>query len=109
MIVGRNLYPVQSNTYVQQAQSQGTKTAKTVGVGTAIGAIIGGIAGGKKGAIIGAGAGAGGGAAVEAAQKSEQVHIESETALMFRLESPIEVTVIPGASPPAKNRFVPVP
>jgi len=107
LVVGSNSYPVQSNIYDQQAQSQGTKTAKTVGVGTAIGAIIGGIAGGKKGAVIGAGAGAGGGAAVEAAQKSEQVHIGSETGLVFRLESPIEVTITPGA--PGKNRFVPVP
>jgi hypothetical protein len=110
LVVGRNSYPVQSNTYVQEGKSQGAKTAKTVGVGSAIGAIIGGIAGGKKGAVIGAGAGAGGGAAVEAAQKSEQVHIDSETALVFRLENPIEVTVTPGANAiPGKNRFVPVP
>jgi hypothetical protein len=109
LVVGRNAYPVQSNVYVQEAGSQTAKTAKTVGVGTAIGAIIGGIAGGKKGAVIGAGAGAGGGAAVEAVQKSEQVHIASESALVFRLENPLEVTFIPGAATPGKNRFVPVP
>lgn len=109
LVVGRNSYPVQSNVYVQEAKSQTAKTAKTVGVGSAIGAIIGGIAGGRKGAVIGAGAGAGGGAAVEAAQKSEQVHIDSETALVFRLESPLDVTVTPGTATPSKNRFVPVP
>ena len=110
LVVGKNSYPVQSNTYAQEAGSQTAKTAKTVAVGSAIGAIIGGIAGGRKGAVIGAGAGGGGGAAVEAAQKSEQVHITSETALVFRLEAPLEVTVMPGANnAPTKNRFVPVP
>jgi hypothetical protein len=109
-VIGKTSYPVQSNEYVQEAKSQTAKTAKTVAVGSAIGAIIGGIAGGGKGAVIGAGAGGGGGAAVEAARKSEQVHIASETALVFRLEAPLDVTVMPGASTaPAKNRFVPVP
>jgi hypothetical protein len=109
-VIGKNSYPVQSNEYVQQANSQTAKTAKTVAVGSAIGAIIGGIAGGGKGAVIGAGAGGGGGAAVEAARKSEQVHIASETALVFRLEAPLNITVMPGATnTPAKNRFVPVP
>ena len=93
LIVGADSYKVVSNVYVQEGASQTTKTARNVGITTAIGAAIGAIAGGKKGAVIGAGAGAGGGAAVEAATKGEQVRIESESPLTFRLEAPIEVTL----------------
>ncbi len=95
LFVDRKAYTVESNTYVQAGESQGKKTAKTVGIGTAIGAAIGAIAGGKKGAVIGAGAGAGGGVAVEAATKGAQVRIESESAMTFRLEAPIELTLPP--------------
>jgi hypothetical protein len=93
LIIGGDTYKVVSNVYIQEGASQTTKTARNVGITTAIGAAIGAIAGGKKGAVIGAGAGAGGGAAVEAATKGEQVRIESESPLTFRLESPIEVTL----------------
>ena len=95
LIVGGDTYKAVSNVYVQEGASQTTKTARNVGITTAIGAAIGAIAGGKKGAAIGAGAGAGGGAAVEAATKGEQVRIESESPLTFRLEAPIEVTLSP--------------
>jgi hypothetical protein len=95
LIVGGDTYKVVSNVYVQEGASQTTKTARNVGITTAIGAAIGAIAGGKKGAVIGAGAGAGGGAAVEAATKGEQVRIESESPLTFRLEAPIDVTLSP--------------
>jgi len=95
LVVGGDTYKAVSNVYVQEGASQTTKTARNVGITTAIGAAIGAIAGGKKGAVIGAGAGAGGGAAVEAATKGEQVRIESESPLTFRLEAPIEVTLSP--------------
>jgi hypothetical protein len=51
---------------------------------------LGGVLGGGKGAVIGAGAGGGGGAAIS---KGEQIRIESETALVFRLEKPLDVTI----------------
>jgi hypothetical protein len=95
LIVGGDTYKIVSNVYIQEGASQTTKTARNVGITTAIGAAIGAIAGGKKGAAIGAGAGAGGGAAVEAATKGEQVRIESESPLTFRLEAPIDVTLSP--------------
>jgi hypothetical protein len=95
LFVGGQSYVVESNTFTQTGASQGAKTAKTVGIGTAIGAVIGGITGGKKGAVIGAGAGAGAGTAVEAATKGEQVQIASESAMTFRLEAPIQVTLPP--------------
>jgi len=93
IFVGAKSYVVDSNTYVQSAASQTTKTVKTVGISTAIGAGLGAILGGKKGAAVGAGVGAGSGAAVEAATKGEQVRIASESALTFRLEGPIEVVI----------------
>lgn len=108
LFVGKKSYTIESNVYTQTGQSQTAKTAKTVGIGTAIGAAIGAIAGGKKGAAIGASAGAGGGAAVEAATKGEQVKIASEAPLTFRLEAPVEVTISADAqTQPAGNRLVP--
>jgi hypothetical protein len=98
IFVGQQSYVVQSNTYTQTGESQGKKSAKTIGVGTAIGAAIGAISGGRKGAVIGAGAGAGAGTAVEAATKGAQVRIESESPLTFRLEAPIEVTLSSASS-----------
>jgi len=95
LFVDNKSYVVESNTFTQTGANQTTKTAKTVGIGTAIGAVLGGITGGKKGAVIGAGAGAGAGTAVEAATKGEQVRIASESAMTFRLESPIQVTLPP--------------
>ena len=86
---------LESSTYVNTGASQGTRTARTAGIGAAIGAAIGAIAGGGKGAVIGGatGAGAGAGAGVEAVTKGEQVRVDSEAKLDFRLENPIDVTV----------------
>ncbi len=86
-------YSIHTNQYSHAGKSRGTDTAKKVGSGAAIGAIIGGIAGGGKGAAIGAAAGGGLGGGVQAATKAEQVRLESEALLSFRLESP--VTVMP--------------
>lgn len=93
IFVEKKAYTVESNVYQTVGVSQGSKTAKTVGIGTAIGAAIGAITGGKKGAIIGAGTGAGAGVGIEAATKGEQVRVESETRLDFRLEQPLEISV----------------
>ncbi len=84
-------YTLHTNQYSHVGKSRGTSTAKKVGTGAAIGAVIGGIAGGGKGAAIGAAAGAGMGGGVQAASKAEQVRLESEALLSFRLESPITV------------------
>jgi hypothetical protein len=84
-------YTIDSNVFLQEGVSQTKQTAKKAGLGALIGAGIGAVAGGKKGAAIGAGVGAGGGVAVEAASKNEQVKIESETRIDFRLEAPLEV------------------
>jgi len=87
-------YTLHTNQYTRQGPSRGARTAQTVGSGAAIGAIIGAIAGGGKGAAIGAATGAGVGGGVEAASKPQQVHIESEALLSFRLESPLTLTPV---------------
>jgi hypothetical protein len=93
ILIGGKPYTVASEVYEKLGQSQTQETAKKTGIGAAIGAAVGAIAGGKKGAIIGAGVGGGTGVAIEAATKSEQVQIDSESRLDFRLQHPLEVTV----------------
>ncbi len=90
IFINKKPYDVVTNTYSQSGASEGQKAARNVGVGAAVGGILGGILGGGKGAVIGAGAGGGGGAAVS---KGQQIRIDSETQLVFKLENPLEVTI----------------
>jgi hypothetical protein len=46
-----------------------------------------------KGAVIGGATGAGAGAGVEAARKGEQIRVDSESRLDFRLEESLQVTL----------------
>jgi len=101
--LGRKSYLVQSSTYVSTGASQGGRTAKTAGLGAAIGAAIGAISGGGKGAVIGGATGAGAGAGVEAIRKGEQVRVDSETRLDFRLEDSLEVTLQSSPTSPQRN------
>ncbi len=96
-------YTLHTNQYTREGVSRGSNTAKKVGAGAAIGAIIGGIAGGGKGAAIGAATGAGVGGGVQAATKAEQVHLESEALLSFRLESPLTVMPVSNLQRPRNN------
>ncbi len=93
ILVGGKSYTVASDVYQKQAASQTQQTATRTGIGAGIGAVIGAIAGGKKGAAIGAGVGGGAGVAIEAAGKGEQVRIEPESVVDFRLQQPLEVTI----------------
>ena len=82
------------------------RTAEMVGGGAALGTLLGAIAGGGKGAVIGGATGAGAGVGIEAITKGEQVRVDSETRLDFRLESPLDVTVqnlSPSNSSPRHN------
>ncbi|MGH9521096.1 MAG: BON domain-containing protein [Terriglobales bacterium] len=97
IIINGQKYPIRTDQYREQGKSRGASTAKTVGTGAAIGAIIGGIAGGGKGAAIGAAAGAGMGGGVQAAKKAEEVHIQTEALLNFRLDTPITATPAPAS------------
>jgi hypothetical protein len=91
IFLGKKSYLLQSSTYASTGASQAGRTARSAGVGAAIGAAIGAISGGGKGAVIGGATGAGAGAGVEAIRKGEQVRIDTETRLEFRLEDPIDV------------------
>ena len=93
ILVGNKTYTVTSNVYQSVGSSQTKKAVKQTGIGAGIGAIIGGIAAGGKGAAIGAGVGGGAGATATAIGKSEQVRVESEAKLTFRLEEPLTVTI----------------
>jgi len=102
--LGKKSYLAQSSTYATTGASQGGRTAKSAGVGAAIGAAIGAIAGGGKGAVIGGATGAGAGAGVEAIRKGEEVRVDSETRLDFRLEDSLEVTLqSPSSSSSQRN------
>ncbi len=83
-------YSLHSNAYEQVGASQGKRTAKTVGIGTAVGA------------AIGAGVGAGSGTGVELATKGQQIIIPAETQLDFKLASPVVISYSPDKN---RSRF----
>jgi hypothetical protein len=93
IFLGKKSYTLQSSTYENTGAAQGARTAKTGALGAAIGAAIGAIAGGGKGAVIGGATGAGAGVGVEAARKGEQIRVDSESRLDFRLEESLQVTL----------------
>ncbi len=92
LVIDGKDYPVVSSDYTLQGKSQGSSTAKKVGVGAVAGTIIGAIAGGGKGAAIGAAAGGATGGAVQVMTKGAQVKVPSETVLEFRLQQPVTVS-----------------
>ena len=102
IFLAKQSYLLDTSTYTTTGEAQGTKTARSAGLGAVLGAAIGAISGGGKGAAIGAATGAGAGAGVEAVRKGEQVRVDSEARLDFRLESSIDVTV-----PPSNNNIQP--
>src|SRR5207247_8513283 len=101
--LGKKSYLLDSSTYVNTGASQAGKTARSAGIGAAIGAAIGAISGGGKGAVIGGATGAGAGAGVEAIRKGEQVRVDSETRLDFRLENSVDVTLQSSSSTPQRT------
>jgi len=110
IFLGDKSYVLESNTFENTGASQGARTARSAGLGAAIGAAIGAISGGGKGAIIGGATGAGAGAGVEAVRKGEQIRVDSETRLDFRLENPVDVTIqlpSPTTSSPHRSRSEP--
>jgi len=84
--------PIVTDAYAKEGAGRGKNTAVKTGGGAAIGAIIGALAGGGKGAAIGAAAGGATGAGVNAVTRGQQVQIQPETLINFKLQSPITVT-----------------
>jgi hypothetical protein len=89
-------YELATSVWNARGNSRGKRTAATIGGGSALGAIIGAIAGGGKGAAIGAAAGAGAGTGVQAITKGQQIKVQPEDVLQFRLAN--DVTVVPSTS-----------
>jgi hypothetical protein len=87
---------VATDAYTKEGEGRGKNTAEKVGGGAAVGAILGGILGGGKGAAIGAAAGGGVGAGANTVTKGQQVQIQSETVVRFRLSDSIIVHVTTG-------------
>ena len=84
-------YAITTETWTKELKGRGKGTAAKVGGGAALGAIIGGIAGGGKGAAIGTVVGGGAGATAQGVTKQNQITLEPETLLTFRLEQPVAV------------------
>jgi len=106
-------YNVSTDAFRRTGTSRGKRNVKTGAGGAALGAIIGAIAGGGKGAAIGAATGAGAGTAAGAATGSDDVKLDSESIVSFRLQAPITVaparTAIRRASDNSGNPDVPPP
>lgn len=83
--------PIKTSAVTRTLKGKGKRTAVMAGGGTALGAIIGGLAGGGKGAAIGAVAGAGAGTGGAAFTGNKEIVLPAESALSFRLTSPLEV------------------
>lgn len=84
-------YDIATNTITRIAKGKGKRTAGMVGGGAAAGAVIGALAGGGKGAAIGAGVGAGAGTAGAGLTGNQQIVLPAESALSFKLASPVEI------------------
>lgn len=90
---GGQTVPVSTDTWSMKGKSHAKRNVGMIGGGAGAGAIIGGIVGGKKGAAIGAAAGAGGGTAAAAATGKDEIVLEPETALNFKLASGFTASV----------------
>jgi hypothetical protein len=82
---------IETSAVTRTQKGKGKRTGVLAGGGAAVGAIIGGLAGGGKGAAIGAVAGGGAGAGGAAFTGNKEIVLPAESALSFRLKSPLEV------------------
>jgi hypothetical protein len=85
-------YSIRTGVLENTAKGKGKRTAATTGGGAAGGGLIGGIAGGGKGFGIGALVGAGAGLVGGAVSGNQQIELPSESALSFRLASPVTIS-----------------
>jgi hypothetical protein len=91
LTVGKQTYPLQTESLSFEAESTKKKDATKVGIGAGLGAVIGAIAGGGSGAAIGAAVGGGAGGAAVVATRGKEVKLDAEQAFSFVLRNSISI------------------
>jgi hypothetical protein len=86
-------YRIATGVHTRASAAHKKRNLGIIGGAAGVGALVGAIAGGGKGAAIGAGAGAGAGTAGAAATGKMNVRLPAETAITFRLKTPVRVKV----------------
>lgn len=85
-------YDLSTSTDLRYARSHKKHDAKWIGGAAVGGALLGALAGGGKGAAIGAGVGAGGGTAGAYATGQNDIVLQPETRLRFKLTQPLVIS-----------------
>lgn len=89
--IGGHSHSIETSSVSRSEKGKGKRTATMVGGGAGAGALIGALAGGGKGAAIGALVGGGAGTAGSAFTGNRDVTLPAESAVSFKLESPLEI------------------
>lgn len=91
-VKGGNNVDITTDTWAMKGKSHAKRNVEMIGGGAGAGALIGALAGGKKGAAIGGAVGAGAGTAAAAYTGKDEITLPAETALSFKLASPVQVS-----------------